>query len=250
MSVLLWLAIVVGGLLALLLALLASLLLVPVDVDAVWDEDRRVVSVAGPGLRLSFDTRAGDVELRLLSRRLGRWSTARSGRRGRRARPRRRRAARPSLRKLWAERRRPLRALRAFFRRVRVRRLSMAARLATPDPALTGWLSGAAFAARAVAPAAVRRGVRLTPDFEEESPRLALDASVRLRPLHGAILAVRLWRVARRARAAPGTASRPARVAGVWAARAWRAARRRGQRGSDRHDGGMDRPSGGGRERP
>lgn len=250
MSVLLWLAIVVGGLLALLLVLLASLLLVPVDFDAVWDEDRRVLSVAGPGLRFSFDTRAGGVELRLFSRRLGRWSTARSGRRERRARPRRRRAARPSPRKLWAERRHLLQALRAFFRRLRVRRFSLAARLATPDPALTGWLTGAAFAVRAVAPATVRRGVRLTPDFEEEVPRLALDASVRLRPLHGAILALRLWRVTRRARATPGPPSRPARVAGVWAARAWRAARRRGQRGNDRHDGGMDRPRGGGRERP
>lgn len=205
MAVLAWIGILLGALLALLLLAAASLLLVPVAVDAAWGDDRRDFALAGPGLRVSHDARTRTTELRVLGRRLGRWVSAPE----RRKRPerRRRRTPGPSPRKLWAQRRSVLAALRAFLRRLRFRRLSVDATLATPDPALTGWLTGAAFAVRAVVPATVRSGVTLGPDFMAETPSVALDASVRLRPVHAAVLAVRLWRVVRRARVKRGASA-------------------------------------------
>lgn len=251
MTVLAWLGIAVGALVALLLLVLALLLLVPVVVEAAWGDGRGDVSLAGPGLRFAFDARTRTTELMLFSRRIGRWSSG-PGRRREREKKRRARS-RPPLRKLWAERGRAWRALVAFFRRLRVRRLSLRATLATPDPALTGWLAGAVYAARAMAPPQVRRGVEVTPDFLAEAPRLALDAAVRVRPVHAAILAVRLWRVAQRARgqrpaAGTGTgAGGSAPDGGAW----WRrAARRTGASRAARHDGGSNRREGGGRERP
>lgn len=262
MTVLVWLAIALGCLVALLLLVVALLLLVPVALDAVWGEERRTVSLSGPGLRVSFDAPTRSVEVRLMSRRIGRWSsTGGRPRRGRR-RPRRR-TPRPSLSRLWRERGTVVAALRAFLRRLRVRRLSLRATLATPDPALTGWLTGAAFAVRAVAPLGVRRGLQLEPDFTAESPSLALDASLRLRPVHAAVLGVRLWRVSRRARPPRGAAEGPGPVG--WAARGLSRARRaaarvrgggRGSRATEgtdgspgpRHDAGTNRPEGGRRE--
>ncbi|HKI56844.1 MAG TPA: hypothetical protein VKB31_06785 [Trueperaceae bacterium] len=247
MAVLAWLGIVMASLLLVLLLLLALLLLLPVAVEAAWGEARRDVALAGPGVRVSFDVRTRTTELRLLSRRVGRWATA-----GDRPKPRRRRrrGPRPSPRKLWADRGRVLAALRAFFRRLHVRRLSLEATLATPDPALTGWLTGAAYAARAVTPPTVRRAITLQPDFASESPRIALDASLRLRPVHAALLAVRMWRVVRRARA--GTAGRGF---GAWRmpfASVRRGAGdgtgRRAGASAGREDTGTNRPHGGGRK--
>lgn len=205
MTILAWLAVALGAVVALLLLIVALVLLVPVAVDAAWGDERRAVALAGPGLRIAFDAAAGNGELRVFGWRIWRWSTG-PGRRERRRRERRRRegrrrrGARPSVRGLWAQRGCIVRALRAFVRRLRVRRLSLRATLATPDPALTGWLAGAAYAALALTPARVRSGVELRPDFEDEAPRLALEATVRLRPVHAAILGARLWGVTRRAR--------------------------------------------------
>jgi len=245
-AVVTWLALAVAALLVLLVLVLALLLLVPVVVDAAWGGERRAVSLAAPGVRVAFDARTRSTELRLFSLRVGRWS-GRPGTRRKRAR-RRRAGGRPSLRKLWLERSRVFSALRAFLRRLRVRRLSLRAVLATPDPALTGWLAGAAYAVRGVAPPGVRRGVVLEPDFASESPRFALDASIRLRPVHAAVLAVRLWRVARRARGGP--AGRQQRAGTESRERTRRTARRTGRVPADGQDGGTSRREGGGKERP
>lgn len=256
MSVLAWLAVVVGGLLGLLLVVLALLLLVPVAVDAAWSDERRAFALTGPGARVAFDVPSGVTELWLGRWRAGRWARgeerARRGKRGeRRAR------ARPSARKLWAQRRRLSAALRAFLRRVRVRRLALEATLASPDPAVTGWLLGAAHAGLAVAPEAIRSRVRVRPDFAAEAPRLAVDASVRVQPVRIALLALRVWAVVRRASSARPPRPRPVGV--LW--RRLRAARRRGAAGrttgrwaaggsSGRANVGSDRRDGGGRKRP
>lgn len=247
MTALVWVGIVLGSLMALLLLAVTLLLLVPVAVDAAWGDEQRGFAVAGPGLRVSFDARAHTTELRLLAWRVGHW-TSPAERRKKPQRRRRRARPRPAPRKLWAERWRVIAALRAFFRRLHVRRLWLEATLATPDPALTGWLTGAAYAVRAVTPRSVQRAVSLQPDFASESPRLALDASVRVQPLHAAVLAVRMWRVVRRARA--GGVRRDDRP--------WRSAfaslrreRARRAEGSGAADGSAkDRPRGGGRKRP
>lgn len=198
-----WLGISLAALVVLLLLVVCLLLLVPVALDATWGEERRVLALAGPGLQLAFDLRARTTELRLFSLRIGRWSMGARRRRPKRPRERkrkRRQRRRMSWRRLWRQRGRFFAALRAFVRRVKVRRLQLQATIATPDPAATGWLVGAAYAVRAVAPPRVQRNVALEPDFSTETPRLALDASLRLMPLHAAILALRLWLVVRRAR--------------------------------------------------
>ncbi|MEJ2666095.1 MAG: hypothetical protein P8Z81_03165 [Deinococcales bacterium] len=201
MAILMWLGISLAALVVLLLLLVCLLLLVPVALDATWGEERRVLALSGPGLRLAFDLRARTTELRLFSLRIGRWSMGARRRRPKRPRKRKRKPRRRmSWRRLWRQRGRFLVTLRAFFRRVKVRRLQLQATIATPDPAATGWLVGAAYAVRAVAPPRVQRNVALEPDFSTETPRLALDASLRLMPLHAAILALRMWLVMRRAR--------------------------------------------------
>lgn len=200
-----WLGLSLAALVALLVLLVCLLLLVPVALEAAWGEERRSVALAGPGLRLAFDVSARTAELRVFSLRIGRWSMGARRRRPKRPRQRKAKGKRRrsvSLRRLWRQRGRIFAALRAFFRRVQVRRIEVQATLATPDPAVTGWLAGAAYAVRAAAPPRVQRGLALGADFSSETPRVALDAALRVMPLHAAILGLRLWRVVRRARPA------------------------------------------------
>lgn len=216
MVVLVWLAIAVGALLALVLLLVTAVLLVPVEMQALWGERGRRLALSGPGLRVSYDAADRATELRVLSVRLKRWAGP-SGRRREAARkkerPRRRRRRGVSLRKAWVERGRAVAALRGFLRRVSVRRLDLDTVVASSDPALTGWLSAVAYAGRAALPPRVRSGVRVRPDFGAEAPRVSVDAALRLQPVHAAVLAVRMWGLVRRTRAAPreGEPSRLAR---------------------------------------
>lgn len=210
MGIVIGVLVVLAGLAALLLVLVALLLVVPIRLDATWSETRRAFAVAGPGLRVGYDAAERTMEVRVLALFGRRWTTqprpetaAKSRRKApRKARPsgRRRRGGSVSPRRLWAQRRRALAALATFLRRLRVRRLRIDAVVATPDPALTGWLCGVAFAGRAALPARWRAGVGVRPDFTREYPDLEADASLRLQPLQAALLGLRLWLVLRRAR--------------------------------------------------
>ena len=208
-AVVIWTGVVLGALLALLLLLLGLVLLVPVEVEGAWTEERRGAGLAGPGLRVRFDAGEGTVQLRVLGIRLGPWSTQGTGRRTRsRRRGRRRKGGRkdgrkgPALspRKLWRQRGRILSAVRAFVRRLRVRRFAASVVIASPDPAWTGWVTGLAYAGRGALPARLRGAVRLRPDFDSEAPRVGAEAAIRLQPLILVVLAVRVWMVVRRAR--------------------------------------------------
>lgn len=209
-AVLIWIAIVVGALLALLLVAVALLLLVPVELEGVWTDDVRGFAVAGPGLRLGYDVADRSLEIRVLSVIVRRFTPGESGRSPRR-RPRAprkgrgRRRARISPVSLWRDRRRIGAALRAFVRRVRVRRFRARAVIASPDPAWTGWASGMAYAGWGALPARVRSGAEVRVDFEGEVPRLDGEAALRFQPLIVALLALRMWLVVRRARRRPGS---------------------------------------------
>jgi len=221
-AVLIWTALVVGALLALLLAAVALLLLVPVELEGVWSDDARRFAVAGPGLRLGYDVADRSLEIRLLSLRLRRSTPGegeRSPRRRRRASRKGRKRPRPRLApaRLWRDRRRIFAALRAFVRRVNVRRFRARAVIASPDPAWTGWASGVAYAGWGALPARLRRGAEVRVDFEGEVPRLEGEAALRFQPLIVALLALRLWWVVRRARRRPASTKsrvRPAPEAG------------------------------------
>jgi hypothetical protein len=220
-AVLIWIAIVLGALLALLLVAVALLLLVPVELEGVWSDDARRFAVAGPGLRLGYDLGDRSLEIRLLSVRVRRFTPGQ----GKRS-PRRRRAARQGRKRprprisptsLWRDRRRIVTALRAFVRRVGIRRFRARAVIASPDPAWTGWASGVAYAGWGALPARVRSGAEVRVDFEGEVARLEGEAALRFQPVVVALLALRMWRVVRRARRRPpSTKSRvqPAREAG------------------------------------
>ncbi|MEJ2288026.1 MAG: hypothetical protein P8Y02_05145 [Deinococcales bacterium] len=227
-AALMWTGIVLGALLALLVLLVALFLLVPVELEGAWTEERQGAGLAGPGLRVRFDAAEGTVALRVLGIRLGPWRTQ-GGERPARRKPRRRRKRQrkegrkgPSVspRKLWQERRRIVSALRAFLRRLRLRRFAASVVIASPDPAWTGWAAGMAYAGRGALPAQLRAGLRLRPDFESEVPRVGAEAAIRLQPLAIAVLALRLWLVVRRARrprpkqGEGGQRGQPAREAG------------------------------------
>ncbi len=203
-AVLVWTGVGLGALLALLVLLVVFFLLVPVEVEGAWTEERRGAGLAGPGLRARFDAGEGRVELRVLGIRLVSWSTKggepRARRKPRRRRKRKGQGLSVSPRKLWRERGRILSALRAFLRGLHVRRFAATLVIASPDPAWTGWATGMAYAGWGALPTRLRGGVRLRPDFEAEAPRLGGEAAVRLQPLIIAVLAIRLWLVVRRAR--------------------------------------------------
>lgn len=217
MGLLGWILTGLGGLLALLLVALVLLLVVPVQLDAVWRRERRAFALAGPGLRLGYDLGDGTLEVRLFGRSLRRWRPRRGGSveeapEGPRKPRRRRRRRGLSWRRLLAERRAALRAVAAFFRRLRWRRLRIDAVVASPDPALTGWLCAAAYGGRAALPPRWRAGVGLRPDFGAEAPEVEAEASLRLQPLQAAWLGLRLWWLVRRARV-PRTTGAPPRSA-------------------------------------
>lgn len=205
-TVLMWIGIVVGALVALLLLVLATILLVPIELEGCWTEARRGGGVAGPGVRVTYEGAEGAIELRLLAWRVRRWQVAGRPRdERRRRRPRRRRTPRGSRtrlspRRLWRERRRVVSALRAFLRRLRVRRLSVGAVIASPDPAWTGWASAVAYAGWGALPARFQPGVRVRSDFVAEAPSLEGELRVRMQPWIVAALALRLWGVVRRSR--------------------------------------------------
>ena len=203
-TVLVWLGIVLAALVALLLLLLGAFLLVPIELEGSWSEARRGGGVAGPGIRLSFDVAERAIELRVLRWRAKRWPLEREAARSPRKRRRRRGRSgnAPSVRQLWRDRRRILATLRAFFGRIRLRRLRVGAVIASPDPAWTGWLSGLAYAGRGALPERVRLGVRLRPDFTSETPEVEGELAVRLQPWILAALALRVWWIVRRARRA------------------------------------------------
>ncbi len=208
-----WILTGLGGLLALLLVALVLLLVVPVQLDAVWRRERRAFALAGPGLRLGYDLGDGTLEVRLFGRSLRRWRPRQRGSEKEEApegerKPRRRRRGRGlSLRKLVAQRRAALRAVAAFFRRLRWRRLRIDAVVASPDPALTGWLCAAAYGSRGALPPRWRAGVGLRADFGAEAPAVEAEASLRLQPLQVAWLGLRLWWLVRRARVPRTTAA-------------------------------------------
>jgi hypothetical protein len=194
-AALIWIAIVLGALLALLLVAVALLLLVPVELEGVWSDDARRFAVAGPGLRLGYDVADRSLEIRVLSRRVRRFTPG-EGERS----PRRRR-----------------RASRQGRKRVRIRRFRARAVIASPDPAWTGWATGMAYAGWGALPARVRRGAEVRVDFEGEVPRLEGEAALRFQPLIVALLALRMWGVVRRAqrgRASTTSRVRPASEAG------------------------------------
>ncbi len=203
-AVLIWTAIVLGALLALLLLLVALVLLVPVELNGVWSEEARRFAVAGPGLALRYDVADGTLEIRLFSLRVRRFAP--DG--GRQTRRRPRKARKPAKRerrrispvRLWRDRRRIVRALRAFVRRLRFRRLRARAVIASPDPAWTGWATGMAYAGWGALPARVRSGLEVGVDFEGEVPRLEGEAALRFQPVIVAVLALRMWWIVRRAR--------------------------------------------------
>ena len=204
-AVLVWIAVVLGALLTLLLLAVALFLLVPVELEGAWGDEARRFAVAGPGLRLGYDVADRTLEIRLWSMRVRRFTPGEGGR-SRRRRPRaaRKRAKRPRARisplRLWRDRRRIGRALRAFVRRIRLRRLRARAVIASPDPAWTGWATGMAYAGWGAMPARVRRGVEVHTDFETEVPRLEGEVALRFQPVIVALLALRMWWIVRRAR--------------------------------------------------
>jgi len=221
-AVLVWIAVALGALLTLLLLAVALFLVVPVELDGVWSDEARRFVVAGPGLRLGYDVADRTLEVRVWSLRVRRFTQGERGR-SRRRRPRaaRKRAKRPWARisplRLWRERRRIGRALRAFMRRIRLRRLRARAVIASPDPAWTGWAAGMAYAGWGAMPAPFRRGVEVRSDFETEVPRLEGELALRFRPVNLALLALRMWWIVRRARRPARTEKsrvRPANVAG------------------------------------
>jgi hypothetical protein len=208
-AVLLWIALGLGALLALLLLTLALLLLVPVELDGIWSDGERRLALAGPGLRLRYDVAGRCLEVRVLSVRVLRSDLRRrEGPRRRRPRAPRTRRERPgprvSPRKLWRDRRRIGAALRGFVRRVRVRRFRARAVIASPDPAWTGWVGGLAFAGWGALPVRLRQGAEVRLDFEGEVPRFEVEAALRLQPVIVALLALRMWSVVRRARRRAG----------------------------------------------
>lgn len=202
-----WVALVVlAVLLAGVLVLVTALLLVPVELEAVWRETRREFALAGPGVRVRADIEDRTLEVRLFGWRLLRRPLQPDGARRARRKPRRRRRAswRISPRRLWAERGVLLSALARFLRRIRILRLSLDLSVASADPAVTGAAIGIAHALRGTLPPRVRAGVRVAPDFVGETPRVAGDVAVRLRPLQVALLGLRSWWVLRRARVPRG----------------------------------------------
>jgi len=197
--------------LAILGLLIVAMLLANLRLEASLTEQSVLVRLRWLGSTVQLSTQGRELSLRVLGVRVFRRSLILG-----RPKPKRRRKPKPTREspgiiwtKLWEQHWR-IQALWRYSRRhLYLDRLDLKARLATPDPALTGMLYGLLSAAGYALAPFVRTGTtRIEPDFLEDWPSGKLEAVLRTRLIHLLVVGLRGWWIFRRLSSKPGPRAR------------------------------------------